>query len=88
MSWANLSWIISVIGIIGAILNIQKKKICFVVWSIGNIFWMLLSIVVPEYRGQMPLWITFTILNIYGWYAWRKDELKKKLEGDDLKEEE
>jgi nicotinamide riboside transporter PnuC len=72
MKLIDLSWGLSVLGIMGSILNIRKKKSCFLIWNIGNIGWMLLAIWIPEFRGQAPLWLVFTILNTWGYFAWRK----------------
>lgn len=83
MKLVDLSWLLSAIGIIGALWNIRKRKSCFILWSIGNLGWITFGIFIPEYRGQIPLWIIFTALYIYGWWQWRKEEI----EDNDLMEE-
>lgn len=73
---SDLGWLLSANNIVGAILNIKKKKSGFIVWFFGNTGFLILSVVVPTLRPQAPLWIVFTILAIYGWLEWRKAEKK------------
>jgi hypothetical protein len=68
----NIAWILSGISILGAILNIQKKAICFIVWTIANIGWMTLALFEPKFRPQIPLWVVFTLTNIWGYLEWKK----------------
>jgi nicotinamide riboside transporter PnuC len=77
MSLADSAWLLSAIGILGAIWNIRKRKFGFVLWSISNAGWFVLAYYIPAYRPQIPLWVVFTALNIYGWFQWRKDEHKR-----------
>lgn len=72
MSATDLGWILSGMGILGAILNLKKKRLSFLVWGIGNAGWLTLALCVPEMKAQIPLWITFIILNIWGYFEWRK----------------
>jgi len=74
MDYSFLGWPLSGLGILGSILNIYKKKLGFIIWSIGNIGWMVLAIWIPPFRPQLPLWLVFTALNMVGYFKWRKDE--------------
>jgi len=69
---SDLGWIFSGMGILGAILNIKKKRMCFLIWCVGNIGWLILGILIPEMRSQILLWITFIVLNIWGYCKWEK----------------
>jgi len=69
---SDLGWIFSGMGILGAILNIKKKRMCFLIWCVGNIEWLILGILIPEMRSQILLWITFIVLNIWGYCKWEK----------------
>ena len=60
-------------GVTGAIFNIYKKKICFVIWTLHQIAWIALAIHHQTYIVIFsPLFFIGT--NIYGYYKWRKDE--------------
>jgi nicotinamide riboside transporter PnuC len=68
-----LPWICSGFSAIGSIFNIFKKKICFIIWTIGNIGFLFLNIKFEMY-GQLPVWIVFIACNIYGYWKWSKEK--------------
>jgi len=66
-------WIFSLVSIVAAVFNIKKKKVCFLIWTASNIGFITINVLTQTY-GQLPLWVAFSILNIYGYIRWRKDE--------------
>jgi len=71
------AWVMTVISIIGTILNIKKKKVCFILWTITNIFWIVYDI----HKGAYPqalVFVVYTILAIYGLIEWAKHDKKEK----------
>jgi len=34
-------WVITGLSLLGTILNIKKKRICFVIWGFTNIIWCI-----------------------------------------------
>jgi nicotinamide riboside transporter PnuC len=62
-------WVLSFLSIVGAIMNIKVMPSCFIVWTLTNIGWIILN-VKTKLWGQIPLWIVFTALNIYGYFSW------------------
>ncbi|MBW1933068.1 MAG: hypothetical protein JRI56_08665 [Deltaproteobacteria bacterium] len=54
-------WTLTALSIIGAILNIRKKRSGFAVYTIANIGWIIVNI----YHG-----IYATGLSIWGWIEW------------------
>jgi len=66
-------WMLTGLSLIGIWLNIKKKRFCFVVWTISNTVWCVIDFKVglPE---QGWLFVVYTGLSIYGWFAWGKDE--------------
>jgi len=76
-----LRWLIlifSLTSVLAAFLNIKKLKVCFIIWTIANLgqISVILFYKVVGFYGQLPLWIVFSLLNIYGYYEWRKEEGK------------
>ncbi len=68
MKW---TWILTVMSIIGVILNIRKLRICFYIWLFTNSAWMLIDF----YKGipaQGCLFAVYTGLAIWGIVAWSK----------------
>jgi nicotinamide riboside transporter PnuC len=71
-----LTAILTILAIIGVILNIKKKSACFYIWTVTNFSWCL----VDFYKGipmQGCLFFVYTLLAIYGIIQWRKDERKQ-----------
>lgn len=72
--WTAMSWVGSILSVVGALVNIKKKWECFIIWTIANIF--LISVAWHDGRiGMIIMWLFFSALNIYGFYEWR---LKKE----------
>lgn len=72
-----LTAVLTILALIGVVLNIKKKILCFYIWLITNISWA----VVDAYKGipmQSLLFIIYTALAVYGIYEWSKDEKTKK----------
>ena len=68
-----LTAILTIISIVGVILNIKKLRICFVLWIFSNFSWMI----VDFYRGiyaQSVLFFVYFLLAIYGLIEWKKDD--------------
>lgn len=65
-----IPWVFALLGIIGVVLNIQKKPSGFIFYTISNIGWVWVNIY-HEIYAQAVLFTVFTVLSIYGWYAWK-----------------
>jgi nicotinamide riboside transporter PnuC len=67
-----LTGILTLFAIIGVILNIKKKILCFYIWFITNTSWAI----VDFYKGipaQGILFSVYTLLTVYGIYEWKKE---------------
>ena len=53
----------------GTIMAAKKKRICWVLYSIGNFMWIYVCFKTPTY-GYIPVAIVYIFLNIYGWLQW------------------
>ena len=71
-------WVLSFIGIVGFLLNIKKKKSCFVLWTISNAGFIVVNILTGTY-GQLPPWVVYLAMGIYGYIRWRKDERSSQI---------
>ena len=70
------AWILALLSIIGVVLNIRKKASGFVFYTIANIGWIIVN-VKHEIYAQAFLFLVFTGLSIYGWWAWTFNKDKK-----------
>jgi membrane protein implicated in regulation of membrane protease activity len=64
-----MTWIITVLSIIGVLLNIYKNKYCFVIWSGTNFAWMVIDYNAKLY-SQSALFMIYFILAIFGLWKW------------------
>ena len=67
-----ISWITTAICLTGTVLNVKKIKLCFWLWLIGNILWLIIDInnglwsraILDIVQGALALW---------GIIEWRKE---------------
>jgi len=68
----DLMWLVTAASIIGTILNIQKKKICFLIWFCTNNLWMVYNLIIGSYP-QAALFGVYVGLSVWGICKWRKE---------------
>jgi len=66
-----MTWIIAGIALVGVVLNIQKKRICFLFWTVSNAYWMVYDYFGGDY-AQSCLFGVYLSLAIWGWFKWKK----------------
>jgi nicotinamide riboside transporter PnuC len=64
------TWLLAIVSLIGVVLNIKKKKSCFVLWAGSNFCWMFVDYQ-AGLHAQAALFGVYFILSIYGLYEWR-----------------
>lgn len=74
-----LDWFCAGLSLIGILLNAKKNILCWPVWIVSNIAWLIYIFgkSSPEWALAFT-WLTFGLANIYGWIEWKKDERKVK----------
>jgi len=64
-----MTWALTGLSLLGVVLNIKKKRICFVVWIVTNLAWC-----VVDFRAGLPaqgcLFGVYCILAVWGWFKW------------------
>lgn len=65
--------IITIISIIGVILNIYKRRECFAVWIITNGSWAIYDFSIGAWEQGILFTVYFT-LAIWGLLAWKKNK--------------
>lgn len=71
----KLQWLAFLISIIGAYINIIKNKWGFIIWIVGNSIWIYLDLV-NHLPAQALVFLIYSLLNVYGFYKWKKGERK------------
>lgn len=66
-----VSSIATIICFTGMVLNVKKKKACFVMWLIGNTIWLMIDIHSMAV-SRVILDVIQQIFNLWGIIEWRK----------------
>jgi hypothetical protein len=67
----NLMWLVTIASIVGTVLNIQKKPVCFWIWLITNTLWTVYDIWIRNY-SQAGLSAIYVGLAVWGILTWKK----------------
>jgi nicotinamide riboside transporter PnuC len=66
-----MMWILTAVSLIGVVLNIQKKRSCFLLWAASNSAWAMI-----DFKKDIPaqgwLFVIYVALAVWGWFSWRK----------------
>ncbi len=64
-----MMWILTAISLIGVVLNIKKKKSCFLIWGVTNAAWAVI-----DFRAGLPeqgvLFTVYFCLAVWGLIEW------------------
>lgn len=72
-----LAWLLTVLSLVGVVLNIKRKKACFYVWGVTNFGWVVVDYSAGLY-AQAALFTIYTVLAVYGIYEWSKSHVQDK----------
>jgi len=64
-----LSYFVTLIAIIGIVLNIRKNRICFLAWMISNSYFCSLNFEQGN-PAQAINFAVFLVFSIYGFFEW------------------
>jgi nicotinamide riboside transporter PnuC len=64
-------YLLTVLSIVGTILNIKKRRSGFILWALTNFIWMIV-----DFRAGLPaqgvLFGVYCVLALWGLWAWRR----------------
>jgi len=66
-----IEWAGTLCSLLGAILNARKMREGFYIWTVGNVFWIMLALSKHLY-GMLTMTLVFTVINFIGIYSWKK----------------
>ncbi|MGB9712336.1 MAG: nicotinamide mononucleotide transporter [Dissulfurimicrobium sp.] len=64
-----ITWGLASLSILGAVLNIKKRRSGFAVYTAANIGWVFVDLYYGIY-AQAVLFLVFTALSTWGWIEW------------------
>ena len=67
-----MSWVFTIIALAGTVLNVNKLRLCFILWAIANIGFGVLDFQRGDY-GRLLLDIVQLLLAVWGYIYWGKD---------------
>lgn len=65
-------WIVTAFSLVGVVLNIKKKRLCFVFWMFTNFAWMVIDIKEGIYAQGVLMGVYF-VLALWGLWEWRRE---------------
>lgn len=69
------TWILTVLSIIGVILNIKKHHRCFYIWAFTNASWAVVDAIQGIY-AQTALFAVYFGLSIWRIWEWKHPKVK------------
>lgn len=66
-------WVVTIISLIGSVLNAKKSKWCFYIWILANMLWLTYDIHIELY-SRAALDVIQTIICVSGIIYWNKEE--------------
>jgi len=65
------TWIITVISLVGVVLNIRQDRRCFYLWAVTNSSWMAVDFI-NGLHAQAAMFFVYLVLSIWGIWSWKK----------------
>lgn len=66
-----ITWVLFIASFVGAVYNIKKKTVGFVIWGIADLLFTIMYVIIGEYASAC-LFAMYTGINAYGTYEWSK----------------
>lgn len=67
-----MAWIFTIGSLIGTWLNARKIRMCFIIWIVCNIAWMIYDLANTVY-SRAVLDLVQTAFSVYGYIEWGKE---------------
>ena len=66
-----LSIIALIFSLVGNILVNFKKKLGFIIWTVSNVFWIVVNFIGDMNYPQVIMYLVYAGLNVQGYANWR-----------------
>lgn len=65
-----MMWLLTILSLVGVVLNIKRKRSCFIIWGVTNAAWAAVDLYVGLY-AQSALFAVYFVLAIWGFMVWK-----------------
>lgn len=72
-----MTWILTVLSLIGVILNIRKNHNCFYIWAVTNATWAFIDFS-ANIPAQGVLFTIYFLLALWGIWEWKYKHERKE----------
>ena len=72
MNTDAMEWGVAAASLAATILNINKRRACFVIWLATNLSWTFVDFI-HGIHAQSALHAVYSGLAVWGWFSWRPD---------------
>ena len=72
----TLSIIALIFSLVGNILVNFKKKLGFIIWTVSNVFWIVVNFIGDMNYPQVIMYLVYVGLNIQGYINWSRSKIK------------
>jgi len=66
----NLMWGVTAVSLYSTILNLKRKRVCFLIWMFTDLAWSIYDISIANYPQGVLMAIYF-MLAIWGYLEWK-----------------
>ena len=74
----TLSIIALIFSLVGNILVNFKKKLGFIIWTVSNVFWIVVNFIGDMNYPQVIMYLVYAGLNVQGYVNWSRSKINKK----------
>ena len=74
----TLSIIALIFSLVGNILVNFKKKLGFIIWTVSNVFWIVVNFIGDMNYPQVIMYLVYAGLNVQGYVSWSRSRENKK----------
>ena len=72
----TLSIIALIFSLVGNILVNFKKKLGFIIWTVSNVFWIVVNFIGDMNYPQVIMYLVYAGLNVQGYINWSRSKIK------------
>ena len=66
-----MTWLLTLLSLIGVVLNVKKQRSSFAIWFFTNTFWCIYDWKIGA-TAQSALFAIYGGLAVWGWLKWRE----------------